>query len=761
MQPVQSSPIESHIRIIPLGEAGVHPEEVGGKAARLGALMATGEHVPDGFCVVGQGDLAVALATDAYTRMGLDVPVAVRSSASAEDGSEASFAGQFETVLSVTGSAELAVALARCWESVSGVRAAAYLRKHQGVVRDDQPSQPLSMSVLVQRMIDARAAGVAFSADPLTGAREAVVIEAVSGLGDAVVSGEVNPDRFVVADNGKMEVQFHRGSDLPIDDDEARAIATLVRRIEGGGRVPQDIEWAFDEAGLWLLQARPMTALPDAVSWASPVPGAKWIKDLQAAEWATGPLSPLGATTTFETMAIAREQYRGWPTIPKSHQPGHTLINGWLYMRVGGPLISLIMNIASFMITLLVGGLDGHRRLERRWGEPLARLESLAAVRLAETTAEALHRHVDGLLDDLGWWWIEISFFASVVRVMQQIVGQLRPPGLDEPAVLFRGNDSLLLGAERALRRAARDPAELDDYLARFGHFVESADPIHLTLRESSELVTWQLVAARAGKEDPDERLARMRDERARAGQAVISMRGPRGFLARRALSSGQSHAAHTDDAVFHFQRVLAALRGAFLEQGRRLAGAGVIEEPEDVFYLERVELWGGDGVLTGKVDLRRLDRDRQVRIVPPPLIPPASDPAWTDDPMMKMVPAELRAQLLERGVRYRDGRRVLVGTPASPGQARGIARVVTGPADFQHFQPGNVLVAHATSPIWTPLLAIAAAAVTEVGGPFALAAIVAREFGIPLVNGALDATLHIADGTPVVVDGSAGIVEF
>lgn len=126
----------------------------------------------------------------------------------------------------------------------------------------------------------------------------------------------------------------------------------------------------------------------------------------------------------------------------------------------------------------------------------------------------------------------------------------------------------------------------------------------------------------------------------------------------------------------------------------------------------------------------------------------------------MKMTPAEVRAQLMERGLQTRDGRRVVVGTPASPGTARGIARVVSGPEDFGRFQPGDVLVAHATSPIWTPLLAVAAAAVTEVGGPFAHAAIVAREFGIPLVDGALDATRSIPDGVPVVVNGSSGLVE-
>ena len=112
------------------------------------------------------------------------------------------------------------------------------------------------------------------------------------------------------------------------------------------------------------------------------------------------------------------------------------------------------------------------------------------------------------------------------------------------------------------------------------------------------------------------------------------------------------------------------------------------------------------------------------------------------------------------RGLGDRDGKRVLVGSPSSSGRAEGVARVISGPQDFARFNPGDVLVAQATSPIWTPLLGIAATAVTEVGGPFAHAAIVAREFGIPLVDGATDATRVIVDGSKIVVDGTAGIVE-
>jgi pyruvate,water dikinase len=359
----------------------------------------------------------------------------------------------------------------------------------------------------------------------------------------------------------------------------------------------------------------------------------------------------------------------------------------------------------------------------------------------------------------LGWWWWEVSWYAAVALVAEQFIGKLNIPGLADPAVLFRGNDSLLFESERALRQAAHT-GEVETYLARFGHFVESADPIHPTLRESPDLLKEHLAMARQSTISPDERLVRTRRERAEAEKLVRAVHGLRGALARWMLGAGQSHAAHTDDAVFHFQRVLARVRATLLEVGRRMTRIGTLENAEDIFYIEHGELRRDRSDLAELVTTRRSLRESQKRLAPPPYIPPLSDPAWESDRSWKLFSSSLSETVLKRGTQERNGKTIIVGTPGSPGRARGIARVITGPDDFGRFQPGDVLVAHTTMPVWTPLFNIASAAVTEVGGPFSHAAIVAREFGIPLVNGALDATQVIGDGMSVVVDGSAGIVE-
>ncbi len=446
--------------------------------------------------------------------------------------------------------------------------------------------------------------------------------------------------------------------------------------------------------------------------------------------------------------------------LPMQRFPWHALINGWLYIRADFRLLWLFVAPIGLLWSALVGTLDGHSRTRRLWPEHLTALRCLERADLQKHSEDGLHTHVDRLLETLGWWWWEVTWYAAAALFSEQMLPKLKIPDLGDPAVLFRGNDSLLLEAERALRRASQT-GELKTYLEKFGHFVESADPIHRTLRESPDLLDQHLAAASKSQISTDERLFRIHGERKEAENLICSLHGFRGVLARWIVQIGQSHAAHTDDAVFHFQRVLALIRATFLEEGRRLTDLGVIQQAEDIFYLEYRELWKTPRTdLAELVAKRRSLRESQKRLAPPAFIPPLSDPAWSHDPQMKMFSSVVGETFVRRGVEERNGRKILMGTPGSPGRARGIARVITGPDDFHRFQPGDVLVAHTTTPVWTPLFNIASAAITEVGGPFSHAAIVAREFGIPLVNGAIDATRVITDGDPITVDGSAGFAE-
>ena len=224
---------------------------------------------------------------DAYARLGAgrdgDPAVAVRSSATAEDTASTSFAGMNETYTNVRGADELVRRIVDCWASLWGPRVVAY-RAVQGLV--DEPA----IAVVVQLMVDARISGVAFTADPATGDRDHMVIEAAYGLGEVVVGGQVEPDTYVVAKDGPRLVHAHIGTkatkivrgddgrdrrvDVPaadragrvLDDATLLALARAVLAVEAHYGAPQDTEFAIDDRGIWITQARPITTLGPAGS---------------------------------------------------------------------------------------------------------------------------------------------------------------------------------------------------------------------------------------------------------------------------------------------------------------------------------------------------------------------------------------------------------------------------------------------------------------------------------------------------------------
>jgi pyruvate,water dikinase len=214
-----------------------------------------------------------------YEEMGEDVPVAVRSSATAEDLPEASFAGQQDTFLHVEGPDEVLEAVRRCWASLYTPRAV-YYRADRGF--DDET---VRMGVVVQMMVEADAAGVLMTRHPSTGADE-IVVEAAWGLGEGVVSGSISPDNYVLDRDGTptsvtvadKATQVVRGEDggveeVPVpddrrearvlDDDQLAQLARLARTLEDHYEVPQDVEWAFEDGTLHLLQTRPITTIDD------------------------------------------------------------------------------------------------------------------------------------------------------------------------------------------------------------------------------------------------------------------------------------------------------------------------------------------------------------------------------------------------------------------------------------------------------------------------------------------------------------------
>ena len=248
----------------------------------------------------------------AYAALGADVPVAVRSSATAEDLPTASFAGQQDTYLNVVGAAAVVDAVRNCWASLWTDRAVSY-RAELGI-----DASTVALAVVVQRMVDTATAGVMFTANPLTGRRRQAVIDASPGLGEAVVSGSVNPDHFVVDPDTGHVIERRLGDkrllvrslpgggtetlDMPdagtdacLTDRQAADLARLGLELERHFDSPQDTEWAIDSDGrLWLTQSRPITTLYPLPERASARPGTRVYLCFSLAQGLTRPITPMG-----------------------------------------------------------------------------------------------------------------------------------------------------------------------------------------------------------------------------------------------------------------------------------------------------------------------------------------------------------------------------------------------------------------------------------------------------------------------------------
>ncbi|MGI9001153.1 MAG: PEP/pyruvate-binding domain-containing protein [Pseudonocardia sp.] len=362
---------------------------VGGKAASLSELIAAGFAVPGGFCVttpaytqaataagldqilrgstaadpttLGERARAVLLAApvpaevaaavaSAYANLGADPPVAVRSSATAEDLPWASFAGQQDTYLNIVGVDAVLDAVRRCWASLWTDRAVSY-RSSAGI-----DHRTVALAVVVQRMVDAQVAGVLFTADPVTGRRTRTVIDASPGLGEAVVSGAVNPDHVVVEGDGTItehrlgdkavqvralpgggteQVAGITGAGQPcLSEPQIHELVALGRRVEAHCGAPQDIEWALDGAGaLWLTQSRPITTL-------HPLPpptgdGLRVYLCVSLAQGLTRPMTPMGVSAFRVIASTGARKGFGVPVAdPVAGPPALTVAGGRLFVDI-------------------------------------------------------------------------------------------------------------------------------------------------------------------------------------------------------------------------------------------------------------------------------------------------------------------------------------------------------------------------------------------------------------------------------------------
>lgn len=787
------------------------PAVAGRKAATLAQLRADGFAVPDGFvvpadtCADFEPEDVRATVEQALAAMG-DPRVAVRSSAVAEDLAEASYAGMYETVLGVRGPDAVLDAARRCVASSQADRVAAY-----------SADEPGSMAVLVQRLVDPEAAGVAFSADPVTGDRDVTIVSAVKGLGDRLVDGTAIPDEWTVRSQATGDGVDERSvSEHALDPEQVRAVAALARRLEEHRGRPQDIEWAWDGERLWLLQSRPITVLPQKPDLDLPESGS-WMKDRTHYP---EPVTPFGASVylpvleagienmceefgllieSVEQRSLGGEIY-GRP-VPAGGKEGPP--PPWWVLAVLSRVVPPIRRRCAAAREALRSGLL--EELPRRWwdewrDEFIAEAERLSVSDMVDLDDEALLRRLDEAIDLLhrGQEVHFRLFIPYVVRVHQLADTCADLFGWDTAAALglVAGRSEASTAPTRALHdlaaRLAGQPAAekavkaldlgaladqpdaweaFDEYRRRWGVRAAGYDPGSPTLAEQPHLLLRWLRDAMAETDvEPSTEDAPELIEEARAALADRSEDERARF--EEALSRADDVYGLREDNILWTDNVpCGVIRLLVMEIGRRLRERDLVERSDDVVFLEVEEVRQAlrDGVERSETARRRRAERAWVAANPgPPFL--GEDPVPPPD--IRGLPRE--ARVVNGALMWAMGEEfpppdespdtdttdaLLDGVGASPGTYTGPARVVSDESQFAKLQPGDVLVCNITTPSWSVLFGRAGAVVANGGSALSHSAIVAREHGIPAVLATREATSTLRDGQLVTVDGVAGVV--
>ncbi|MGH8878322.1 MAG: PEP/pyruvate-binding domain-containing protein, partial [Stackebrandtia sp.] len=808
---------------LPLDDADAALENTGGKGSSLATMARAGLPVPQGFCLtasayeafVDDHDIqsivsgvdvddigAVAEAArrieanldarevpaavvdaieQGYATLG-GAAVAVRSSATAEDLPQASFAGQMESFLNVRGGESIAAAVKRCWMSLWSDRAIDYR------ARNGLDSRDVSMAVVVQELVDAEAAGVMFTANPVTGSRDEIVINAAWGLGESVVNGTVSADTVVIdaadgaiigrniADKTVQTVRVQSGTrERPVDDDrrrapvladaDARDLAAIGARVVQLYARPMDIEWARFGGRFTILQARPITNLDQ-----TPDPREEW-NDSHDGDYlwtASNVAEAVPDVMTPITWSMTKRHLSDAMAIPGVGE--HSVcgnIGGRLYINysvllgvaraVGmGPVMrkaaSLAfgeppasMNVPPLplsrwkILRLVLGDARKFSATVKTYQRNLDAYVAAFPGRCATTRAliaDAAHAaelaavftdHVQPLITDAP------RMLAAGGRVNGMALAKLRPwlrkfvDDADANA-LITGNhtaeESLAsLGPLVGLRRLAAGDIDADTYITSWGH----RGPHELELYEPRPAEDPQWLQTRLSDlkdaPDVDELLARQAVERDAALRRFDARYPGKSARLRRRM-------AHAAEAVRAREVTRSeAVRVAWVTREFVLRCGQVTGHGDALFFLdfdELLALLGGDASGLAHVPARRAAYDHY-RTLPvyPTWIRGSFDPeTWAADPHRRT--DSFDATSTDTAVATTTD--TIAGTAGSNGVVEGVARVLSDIAEAHRLDVGDILVTKITNIGWTPVFPRIGAVVTDIGATLSHASIVARE---------------------------------
>ena len=694
----------------------------GGKAAMLRRLQQAGFRVPD--FVVSPADPQEALDQ-------LGTPVAVRSSASVEDGHETSFAGQFQSFLNLSTAEEVVSAIKQCYDSAYTDAVASYCR-HNGI-----DPQRIRVDAVVQRMVRPELAGVAFTMNPVTGAEE-VVIEACEGLASELLSGRQSalPDGHPLLERFRPEIQ------------------STAREIQQFLGAPQDIEFAIEDGTLYVLQSRPITRIGFAAE-----PGEWTNADFRDGGVSSGVCSPLMWSLyelAWET--TLKGSLRDLRLFRRDFQSGRMFF-GRPYWNVG-EVKNCLAQLPGFVerefdhdLSIEITYEDDGRRTPFTWGGLLRAIPTLAALphyfrrqlRLDEKLLSGGHRALLktyqqrsadcvsalGKLIENEFLLTECNYFRTIFATSlakMDFIGSF-PESKSNYGALVSALPPLrhMFPVRQVAEIPLRDDAFLDKIIdSCCHHYCRGLDVQFPRWDEDREFVREMLrglPAIASPTNEPRKNYAVARD----AALARLPWWKRRSFI--RKLNRLRSFVWLREEMRDLSNQVYYLVRRLILDISQQ-RGIG-----DDVFFMTFREILADDR--------RHVEGNRAIY----------------ESYRNFRAPNEI-------GVRYCGERhspshsKSLNGIAASPGVVSGRAHVARNVPEALRMAPGDILVCPFTDPGWTPALDRAAGVVTETGGLLSHAAVICREYGIPAVLGVAEATSRIRSGTKIVVWGGEGHVE-
>ena len=829
-----------------------HVDVVGGKGAALGEVSRiAGIPVPPGFCVTTEAfqrilaatrsieerldrlaklrpddretisalsaeirgalektaipdDVASAITT-ALSRLGEPGAYAVRSSATAEDLPTASFAGQHDSYLNVVGPEAVLQHVRRCWASLFTERAVTY-RLRNGFEHGE-----VRMAVVVQQMVIPQAAGILFTADPITANRRVASVEATIGLGDALVSGLVNADTFRVRD-GEIVARALASAHPALTDPQVLRLVQLGRQLEAHFGHPQDIEWCRAEGDFWIVQSRPITTLfpiPEAADGANHV-----YVSVGHQQMMTDAMRPLGISIWQRTAMAPMHVAGGRLFVDVTGRLASPTTRAGLLAVLGkgdpliGDALQTIVERADFLPALpedaggppVVGSVPAQietdpaivaELIERNRASAAAckrDIEAKSGPALFESLLEAFEEHKRVLADPLSVqaimagmqakWWLDEQLEAWLGEKNAADTLTLSAPGnvtsemglaLLDVADAVRPHRQVVEFLQRVEEEGRQDRAYLDE-LAQLTGGPEAQGAIRGYL---------DVYGMRC---DGEIDITRPRWSERPSTLVPLILHNVRNFSpgeARRRIEQGRDKAAEMEREILQRLRDLPDGEGKAQEAKRMIdrvrTFSGYREYPKygivsryfiyKQALIEEAERLVQAGVLGDKEDIFYLTFDElhavaRTRRVDQQLIRARKDAFRSYQALTPPRVLTSDGEVIAGSYRRDDvPAGALIGVPVSAGTIEGRARVIRDIAEAD-LEPGDVLVTTYTDPSWTPLFLAVKGLVTEVGGLMTHGAVIAREYGLPAVVGVEHATTLIADGQWIRVHGADGYVE-